>query len=312
MLTGYAGAYAFDRKSNSLAIGGRLGYYVFDRFLFEAGVGWTHVKRPAEIVESLFGLSLEAEDFQMLFYHLDAHMGAAARAADGALRERRRRLLDHARARASPSFNVGAGTTLFLSSARPCAGRFRDYRFRTGSQGRAPHNNNVEIHPGHRGALLGARHDALPSSVPAHQAASSRATWRVVAALGAALVAALMAAPAWSRETARTRRAPASTKLASARSAWAPDAFLVYIENDEARAMPAAQRIAGATSSFPATRRGAGRTRSATARIVVAENPDIKLEPPPAGRAEWIDSGAALAAAEDGGARAFRERKADG
>src|SRR5262245_26011680 len=72
VLEGYAGGYAFDRKSNSLALGGRLAYYVFDRLQVETGAAWTHVHRPAEIVESLFGLSLEAEDFDMLFYHLNS------------------------------------------------------------------------------------------------------------------------------------------------------------------------------------------------------------------------------------------------
>ena len=67
VLSGYAGGYAFDRKSNSLVVGGRLGYYVFDRLQAEAGLAWTHINRPAEIVESLFGLTLEAETFHMLF-----------------------------------------------------------------------------------------------------------------------------------------------------------------------------------------------------------------------------------------------------
>ena len=71
VLSGYAGGYAFDRKSNSLVLGGRLGYYVFDRITAEAGIAWTHINRPAEIVESLFGLTLEAEKFHMLFYSLN-------------------------------------------------------------------------------------------------------------------------------------------------------------------------------------------------------------------------------------------------
>ena len=63
VLGGYAGGYAFDRKSNSLVLGGRVGYYVFDRIQAEAGLSWTHVHRPAEIVESLFGLSLRPRIF---------------------------------------------------------------------------------------------------------------------------------------------------------------------------------------------------------------------------------------------------------
>ena len=49
-------------------LGGRVGHYVFDRLHVEGGVGWTHVKRPQEIVESRFGLSLEAEDLNMLWF----------------------------------------------------------------------------------------------------------------------------------------------------------------------------------------------------------------------------------------------------
>jgi len=41
VLTGYGGAYAFDRKSNSLVLGGRLGYYVFDFLQADGGVSWT-------------------------------------------------------------------------------------------------------------------------------------------------------------------------------------------------------------------------------------------------------------------------------
>ena len=67
-LTAYTGGYAFDRKSNSLVFGGRFGYYLLDYVGVEGNIGWTHIKRPAEIVETLFGLSLEEEEFDMLFY----------------------------------------------------------------------------------------------------------------------------------------------------------------------------------------------------------------------------------------------------
>jgi len=70
-LTAYAGGYAFDRKSNSVVFGGRVGYYLFEYVEVEGSVGYTHVVRPAEIVESLFGLRLEEEDFHMLFYAMN-------------------------------------------------------------------------------------------------------------------------------------------------------------------------------------------------------------------------------------------------
>jgi outer membrane beta-barrel protein len=144
VLTGYAGAYAFDRKSNSLVLGGRLGYYVFDRVQAEAGVAWTHVKRPAEIVENLFDLSLEAEDFQMLFYNLNltwellpgrqmvpfVSAGAGASLMQGDT---------------ETSFNFGAGTTLFLSRRTSKRWEVRDYHFRSGSDAARVSNDNVEF-----------------------------------------------------------------------------------------------------------------------------------------------------------------------
>jgi outer membrane beta-barrel protein len=141
LLAGYAGGYAFDRKSNSLALGGRLAYYVFDRLQVETGAAWTHVNRPAEIVESLFGLSLEAEKFHMLFYHLNATFeilpgrqmvpfvtgGVGSSVFQG---------------RTETSFNLGAGTTLFLSRRTGMRWEVRDFVFKSGQdQARRTHHN---------------------------------------------------------------------------------------------------------------------------------------------------------------------------
>jgi outer membrane beta-barrel protein len=144
ILTGYGGAYAFDRKSNSLVLGGRLGYYVFDRIQLEGGVGWSHIRRPAEIVESLFGLTLEAEDFHMLFYHLNVTWellpgrqmvpfltaGAGSAIMQG---------------ETEPAFNFGAGTTLFLSRRLAMRWEVRDYRFSSGSDASRVANDNIEF-----------------------------------------------------------------------------------------------------------------------------------------------------------------------
>ena len=144
VLSGYAGAYAFDRKSNSLVLGGRLGYYVFDRILAEAGVSWTHVQRSQEIVESLFGLSLEAEDFDMLFYHLNATFeflpgrqmvpfvtgGVGSSIMQG---------------RTETSVNFGAGTTLFLSKRTGMRWEARDYVFTSGTDTARRLHHNIEF-----------------------------------------------------------------------------------------------------------------------------------------------------------------------
>jgi outer membrane beta-barrel protein len=144
VFTGYTGAYAFDRKSNSLVLGARLGYYVFDRLQADGGLAWTHVRRPAEIVESLFGLSLEAEDFNMLFYQL----GLTWEILPG------RQMVPFVsggvgsaimQGETEPSFNLGAGTSLFLSKRTAMRWEVRDYVLRTGSQGARRANNNVEF-----------------------------------------------------------------------------------------------------------------------------------------------------------------------
>jgi outer membrane beta-barrel protein len=144
VLSAYSGGYAFDRKSNALVLGGRLGYYVFDRVEAEAGVSWTHVHRPAEIVESLFALSLEAEDFHMLFYHLNVvwellpgrqmvpYLGGGVGSSI---------MLG----RSEPSVNFGAGTRLFLSKRAATRWEVRDYRFHTGTGSSRSTNHNIEF-----------------------------------------------------------------------------------------------------------------------------------------------------------------------
>jgi outer membrane beta-barrel protein len=144
VLSGYTGAYAFDRKSNSLVAGGRLGYYVFDRLQVEGNAAWTHVRRPAEIVESLFGLTLEAEDFHMVFYHLSATfelmpgrqmvpfistgVGSSIMQGD-----------------TETSFNFGAGTWLFLSKHTAMRWEVRNHQFKFGSDTSRRTNNNIEF-----------------------------------------------------------------------------------------------------------------------------------------------------------------------
>ena len=144
MLTVYGGGYAFDRKSNSLVIGGRLGYYLFDRVQAEAGLSWTHVHRPAEIVESLFDLALEAEDFHMLFYQ----MNVVWELLPG------RQMVPYLTGgvgssimlgRSEPSVNFGAGTRLFLSKRTATRWEVRDFRIQTGSSSARLNNNNIEF-----------------------------------------------------------------------------------------------------------------------------------------------------------------------
>jgi len=142
VLSGYGGAYAFDRKSNSLVVGGRLGYYLFDRVQTEAGFAWTRVHRPAEIIESLFDLSLEAEKFDMAYYDL----GVTFEVLPG------RQMVPYItggvgsaimQGRSEASFNYGAGTFLFLSKRTMTRWEVRDYRFTAGPPNARRGVNNI-------------------------------------------------------------------------------------------------------------------------------------------------------------------------
>jgi len=89
-----------------------------------------------------------------------------------------------------------------------------------------------------------------------------------------------------------------------AAQAWAGDAALVYIENDETLdAMGAAERWGYLFYSPTLKTSRAYSVRED--KILVAQNLEVKFEPPPV-TGPWIDSGAALAAAEHGGGEAYR------
>ncbi len=146
-LTGYAGGYAFDRKSNSLVFGGRVGYYLFEFIEVEGSVGYTHVVRPAEIVESLFGLTLEEEDFHMLFYAMNltwkilpgrqlvpfATGGAGSTIMQG---------------ETETSFNYGVGADFFVKKSTAVRFEFRNYLFDSGVSETRRDNLNFEFSVG--------------------------------------------------------------------------------------------------------------------------------------------------------------------
>jgi outer membrane beta-barrel protein len=144
--TAYAGGYAFDRKSNSLVLGGRFGYHVLEFLEVEGDLGWTHVVRPAEIVESLFNLRLEEENFHLLFYSFNTNVmllpgrqmvpfltvGTGSAIMQG---------------QTETSFNYGAGINFFVKQNVAVRFEFRGYRFKFDSpNGRE--NTNLEFSVG--------------------------------------------------------------------------------------------------------------------------------------------------------------------
>jgi hypothetical protein len=112
--------------------------------------------------------------------------------------------------------------------------------------------------------------------------------------------------PAWSRDPAPYAARAGLDAARVGAAAWAPDAFLVYVENDEPLdASGAADRWGYLFYSPSLDRSRAYSIRDG--RIVVAENLDMKLEAPPLAT-DWIDSHAALEAAGQA-AREFCEKE---
>lgn len=146
-VTGYMAGYAFDRKSNSLAYGARLGYYLFEFIEVEGSVSMTHIVRPAEIVESLFGLTLEEEDFYMLYYAMNmtwkilpgrqlvpfATGGAGSSIMQG---------------ETETSFNYGLGADFFVKKSTAVRFEFRNYMFDSGVSESRRDNLNFEFSVG--------------------------------------------------------------------------------------------------------------------------------------------------------------------
>jgi outer membrane beta-barrel protein len=146
-LTAYAGGYAFDRKSNSAVLGGRLGYYLFEYLEVEGGVSWTRINRPAEIVESLFDLALEAEEFHMLFYNMNVNL----RLLPG------RQMVPYAtfgvgssimEGESEASINYGLGVQMFISKRWAMRSEVRTYQFESGAEDARRENNNLEFSVG--------------------------------------------------------------------------------------------------------------------------------------------------------------------
>jgi len=135
--------------------------------------------------------------------------------------------------------------------------------------------------------------------------------WAARAARGCGMTAVLLALTV--SLTAARERAPfaARTGLDVAQASakvWAEDAVLVYVENDESvRADGAAERW-GYLFFSPATQRS--RAYSVReGRVLEAEDLSMDFVAPPVA-ASWIDSGVALAAAEEKVGREFREKHA--
>jgi dipeptidyl aminopeptidase/acylaminoacyl peptidase len=130
---------------------------------------------------------------------------------------------------------------------------------------------------------------------------------RALVAAGAMLLAGCVA-PALAGEPVPSAARAGLNLAQEAALSWAADAALVYLENDEPLDDLGAAGRWGYLFYSPSQEKA--RVYSLRQdKIVVAEYLDMRFEAPPVA-SDWIDSGAALAAAERGGGREFREKHA--
>jgi hypothetical protein len=117
------------------------------------------------------------------------------------------------------------------------------------------------------------------------------------------LLVALVAAPASARDRVPVHARAGLDLAAAAASAWAQDAFLAYIENDEPLDTHGASPRWGYLYYSPTLKKA--RVYSVRdGRIVVAEDLGMKFEAPPIA-GEWIDSAKAFTISDEGPARRF-------
>lgn len=123
-----------------------------------------------------------------------------------------------------------------------------------------------------------------------------------------AVAAVLLGTRAFARDL-RDNRLPFAARsglslAADAAQVWSSDAALVYVENDEHVGDDGAAQRWGYLFFSPALKKCRAYSIRG-GRILVAEDLDMKYEAPPVSSG-WIDSGAALSAAEQAAGRSFR------
>ncbi len=126
-----------------------------------------------------------------------------------------------------------------------------------------------------------------------------RLTWILTAGLLALGAPRLLA-----REQPRFAAHAGVAAACAAATIWAPDAFLVYLENDESLDDAGTSGRWGYLFFSPSLKQARGYSIR-DGKVLTAEDLQMSFEAPPVA-SQWIDSGAALAAAEEGAGREFR------
>ena len=144
VFTALSGIYSGEQESNAPLIGGRLGYYLTDRYEIEAGLQFTRVDRQRDLVEDLFDLSLEESTFQILHYqtNVNVHLITGRRLAPyitGGIGTAT------SNAKTEMAWNAGVGTLFFVTTETAVRLDFRNYHFQTGNQFTRRAVDNLEL-----------------------------------------------------------------------------------------------------------------------------------------------------------------------
>ena len=141
--TPVSGLYSAEAQSNSAMIGGRLGYYLTDRFEVEAGVGFTRVERNRDLVEDLFDLHLEEWNYQVFQYqaNMNVHVVTGRRLSPFVTGGIGTATSD---AKTELAWNAGAGMLFFVKPDTGARLEFRNYHFQAGNQFTRRNTDNIE------------------------------------------------------------------------------------------------------------------------------------------------------------------------
>jgi len=141
--TPVTGLYSAEAQSNSAVIGGRLGYYLTDRYEVEAGVGFTRVHRDRDLVEDLFDLQLEEWDYQVFQYqaNMNVHIVTGRRLSPfvtGGIGTAT------SNSKTELAWNAGTGMIFYFKPDTGARIELRNYHFEAGNAFTRRTTNNIE------------------------------------------------------------------------------------------------------------------------------------------------------------------------
>jgi outer membrane beta-barrel protein len=143
----FVGTYAADREDNGLLFGGRMGYALTSRFAIEVGAGRTRIRRSTYVIEQIYNLRLEEEEFDVFFYEagLNVDLLPGRRIAPFVAAGVGATILN---ARVEPTWSAAIGTRMFLARRAAVRWEVRDHRFESGNQFTRFQGDNIEFSGG--------------------------------------------------------------------------------------------------------------------------------------------------------------------